>query len=87
MFKKVFTGIPTFAAYHQAQAWLKSHGYSYGPSSHDGPCAIFKGDCVISKWRNLSAKERKAVDGILDGDIRNGPVTVHLKVAPQSEAA
>jgi hypothetical protein len=87
LFIKTFTGESTFDAYHEACAWLDQNGYSHGPTSIDGPVAIFKGDCAVSKWRNLSAKERKAVDGLLDGDTRNGPITVRLKVAPESEAA
>jgi hypothetical protein len=87
LFTKTFTGAGTFDAYHAACAWLEKNGYSHGPTSIDGPVAIFKGDCDVSKWRNLNAKERKAVDGLLDGDTRNGPITVRLKVAPESEAA
>lgn len=87
LFTKTFTGACTFDAYHAACAWLDQNGYSHGPTSVDGPVAIFKGACIVSKWRNLSAKERKTVDGLLDGDIRDGPVRVRLKVSPDSEAA
>lgn len=87
LFTKTFTGESTFDAYHEACAWLDQNGYSHGPTSIDGPVAIFKGDCVVSKWRNLSTKERKGIDGLLDGDTRNGPITVRLKAAPASVAA
>jgi hypothetical protein len=86
-FIKTFTGDNTFDAYHAACAWLELNGYSHGPTSIDGPVAIFKGDCVVSKWRNLSAEERQAVDGLLCGDTRNGPIRVRLRAAPASEAA
>lgn len=87
IFIKTFIGESTFDAYHEACAWLDQNGYSHGPTSIDGPVAIFKGDWAVSKWRNLSAKERIAVDGLLDGDTRNGPIRVRLKLAPESESA
>lgn len=87
VFIKTFTGENTFDAYHEACAWLDQNGYSHGSTSIDGPVAIFKGDCAVSKWPNLSAKERKAVDGLLEGDTRNGPITVRLKAPPASVAA
>ena len=58
-------GTPHGATY-EACAWLKSNGYSYGSSSVDGPTGVLKGEGIyIAKWRNLSAKERKEMDGLL----------------------
>jgi hypothetical protein len=42
------------------------------------PRGILRGDAVIAKWRNLSHAERVALDGLMTGDMRHGPVTVTL---------
>jgi hypothetical protein len=82
MFKKVFSETGAFKALYAAQRWLAENGYSYGPTCVMHPAPILKGDYVIAKWRNLTKKEIKALDGWLDGDLREGPVTVQLKAAP-----
>lgn len=71
-----FQSDETFSAYRQAQQYLTDNGYSYGPSCVMYPTAILKGDYNIAKWKNLTAKERKQVDGIITGDMRHGPVTI-----------
>ena len=76
-----FTQGGTFEALEAAKAWLTENGYSYGSSQRDGPTAIKKGDCAISKWRNLSAGDRAVMDGTMDGDFRNGPVTIRIKAS------
>lgn len=38
-----------------------------------------RGDVLIAKWHNLSAKERAECDGVMTGDFRNGPVTINIK--------
>jgi hypothetical protein len=71
---------PTFSALYAAQYWLKQKGYSYGSLQALAPVAIFKGECAISKWRNLSREERNAADGVMtSSDFREGSVTVELK--------
>lgn len=54
-----------FDASRAAEDWLRKHGFSFGPSQADGPQAIWFGDCSISKWRNLSAAEKKTMDAVL----------------------
>jgi hypothetical protein len=82
MFKKVFSETGAFKALYAAQRWLEENGYSYGPTCVMHPAPILKGDYVIAKWRNLTKKEIKALDGWFDGDLREGPVVVQLKAEP-----
>lgn len=79
--EKVFpnTGIE-FSAINDAEKWLKENGYSVGPMDATAhKCAIFHGNYVIGKWRNLDHKEKDSIDGILTySDARNGEVKVVL---------
>lgn len=69
-----------FAAVNAARIWLQEHGYSYGSMCMDMPIGILKGSWVIAKWRNLTMKERKQLDGqMVSSDFRNGPVVIQLK--------
>lgn len=81
-----FTNTGTFQACYAAEAWLDARGFSVGPSQVDGPRAIWHGDCAISKWRNLSAQEKRAVHAIMDGELREGPVRIVLKPGATDEA-
>lgn len=81
-FIKTFSQPGTFKALHAAQEWLTQNGYSYGSTCVMHPTGILKGDYCIAKWRNLTKKEIRELDGSFDGDLREGPVTVRLKVAP-----
>jgi hypothetical protein len=76
-----------FAAYRAAEAWLAGFGYSVGRMQRGAPCGILRGDYDIQKWRNLSNAERRALDGTLSGNFRNGPVLVQLRegLAPAGE--
>lgn len=80
---KVFDKTGDFEAFREAENYLKKNGYSWGSMQRDDPIGIMKGDYDISKWRNLSSKERNALDGTITGDKRNGPVTVEIyRVTP-----
>lgn len=69
-----------FSATRQAEAWLTAAGYSYGRMQGHDPRGILKGrEWDIQKWRNLGPKERSALDGMMTGDPRNGPVFVTIK--------
>lgn len=72
-----------FMAYHAAESFAKEHGYSIGSMCSPMPTALFKGDCYVAKWRNLSKKEQDQVDGIITADgihgsYRSGPVKIIL---------
>lgn len=66
---KVFTYDPSdsdpWNAYFAAESWVMSQGYSVGRMQAGAPTAIFKGDCDVSKWRNLSRAEQEACDGTI----------------------
>lgn len=76
----------TFVALDAARCWLKDCGFSVGPSQADGPCAIWYGDYLISKWRNLSAAEKRQVHAIMEGNLREGPVRIKLMPAATPDA-
>jgi len=82
MFTKTFTEQGTFNALHTAEKWLTENGYSYGATSCMHPVPVLKGDWLIAKWKNLTKKEIAQLDGRIDGNWREGPVTVYLKEAP-----
>jgi hypothetical protein len=79
--KIVFTGTRDFEALNKATAWCRANGYSYGSMQADAPTGLLRGACEIAKWRNLTASEREALDGVLDAPgrkYRAGPVTITL---------
>jgi len=82
MFTKTFTEPGTFQALYAAEKWLADNGYSYGPGSAMHPMPVLKGDFVIAKWKNLTKKEIAQLDGKVDGNMREGPVHIVLKVGP-----
>ena len=82
MFTKTFTDAGTFEALHAAQKWLTQNGYSYGSSCVMHSIPVMKGDFIIAKWKNLTKGEIKQLDGEVSGELREGPITVRLKVAP-----
>jgi hypothetical protein len=87
MFTKTFNETGTFQALYAAKAWLAANGYSCGTTCRDMPCGILKGDFVIAKWKNLTKKESEQLDGRLEGDMREGPITITLKEAPPDSTA
>lgn len=81
VFKKVFESDEDFMASHAAEAWVRERGYSVGSRQRGAPTAIYKGDCDVAKWRNLSRQEQQQADGLMttaDPSYRKGPVTVEL---------
>lgn len=83
-FRKVFPHVPEngdFSAYHAAEAWLRERGFSYGSMQRGAPTAIYRGDCDVSKWRNLDEDDLSEIAGTIvgvGGRFREGPVTVTL---------
>jgi len=86
-FTTKFSEPGTFQALYAAQKWLEQNGYSFGSTCRGSPIGILKGDFIIAKWRNLTKREIEQLDGRMDGDMRNGPVTIHLNAGPAQEAA
>lgn len=76
---KTFSEKGDFKAVYAAENWLKENGYSVGIMQAGSPRGILKGYFMISKWRNLSTEEQDHLDGTMDGDMRNGPVTITIK--------
>lgn len=71
-----------FSAYNAATEWVRQQGLSCGSMQRGAPTLIYYGDCDVAKFRNISAQERKAAIGKIEGvagRFRGGPVTVTLK--------
>lgn len=77
---KTFTTPGEFVACREAEAWCKANGISVGRMQGHDPRGLLRGEFDIQKWRNLNAKERKALHGRMTGDMRNGPVTVSIEL-------
>lgn len=74
--RKTFKAGDDFEAFYAAEKWLEDNGYSSGSMERERPIGIAKGDCYISKWRNLG-QDKALLDGcIAAGDKRNSDVTV-----------
>lgn len=75
-----FNQAGTFQAMHAAEAWCRENGLSVGQSCATGPTGLLFGQYDwIAKWRNLTARERKALHGTMSGDMRDGPVVIVLR--------
>lgn len=83
----IFRAVPCndFGAQYAAEDWLKKRGFSWGSSQADGPQAIWYGDCSISKWRNLSTKEKRDAHAIMVGG-RGCDVRITLRAHAPEEA-
>ena len=65
-----------FSAYEAAKLSARAQGYSGGSMSYPHPTALIKGDAIVAKWKNLTAKERAGVDGIIEGAIVGSEVGI-----------
>lgn len=84
---KEFPEVPgdDFGAQRAAEAWLMNRGFSWGASQVDGPQAIWHGNYCISKWRNLSAEEKRDAHAIMEGH-RACAVRITLRAHAPAEA-
>ena len=74
-----------FAGISAAKEFLTSKGYSFGSMQREAPIGIYKGlpgqPVLISKWRNLSDDDKKALNGVIvfeGGSPRDGTAVVLL---------
>jgi hypothetical protein len=74
-----------FEAVYAAERWLDARGFSVGSSQAGAPRAIWYGDCYISKWRGLSAEDKRGMHAQMNGG-RGGPVRITLLPAASPEA-
>jgi len=71
-----------FEACRAAEAWCAEHGISVGRMQGRDPRGLLIGDFDIQKWRNMTPHERIHLDGKMGGDMRRGPVFVHMVRVP-----
>ncbi len=67
-----------FGAMRAAEHFLEEHGFSYGTNQKGAPRGVMLGAHHIPKWDELNERERGALDGLMSGDMRHGPVTVTI---------
>ena len=79
--KVVFTEVGDFVAVRAAEDWCANHGLSVGEMERWKPRGLLFGDDAIAKWPNLRQADRDVLDGMMTGDMRNGPVTVTIDAA------
>ncbi|MDR3100795.1 MAG: hypothetical protein LBV73_27495 [Paraburkholderia sp.] len=79
--KIVFDLPGDFAACYAAEEWCRERGIAVGAMQGRAPRGLKRGNHIIWKWRSLDHSERRALDGTMTGDMRNGPVTINLNVA------
>lgn len=77
--KKEFNHVGTFEAYWAAEAWCQENGISVAPMCYPYPTGLMRGNFSIAKYKNLTQKEIRTLDGTITGDFRDGPVFVELK--------
>jgi hypothetical protein len=75
-----------FVAESRAVAALEDCGFSVGHMQAHAPRGIPFGCYDIQKWKNLNAEHRRALHGLMNGDYRNGPVTVEIFDSAPDEA-
>lgn len=73
-----FASAHEFHAVRSAEHWCADHGYSVGEMQRGSPRGLLAGDYAVAKWRNLTIAEREQLDGVMEGDMRHGPVTVKI---------
>jgi hypothetical protein len=80
--EKRFEDTGTWAALNAAIAWAKDKGYNAGSLSHPYPLALVKGlygdSPLPNKWKDFKKGDMKFVDGMIDGNFRDGPITVKI---------
>jgi hypothetical protein len=76
--REIFNRPGDFVAISDAIKWCADRGVSCGSMQRDEPIGLIVGNFNISKWRNLSNRDRKELHGTITGDKRNGPVTVSI---------
>jgi hypothetical protein len=71
----IFAGLGTFDAYNAACSYLNDNGFNYGSTCVMQPMGFMKREWDIPwKWKNMTASQKKSVDGVMIGDMRSGPV-------------
>lgn len=75
-----------FAAETRAVALLESAGFSVGRMEAYAPRGILFGLYDIAKWRNLNEAHRRALHGVMTGDMRRGAVKVEIFASAPDEA-
>lgn len=75
----------SFAAFNAAVKWCKEQGFSVGRMCAGEPVGIRRGQFDIQKWTNMSAEDKRRLDGqiVPIGDFRDGGARVMLRANPE----
>lgn len=85
-FSRRFRCSGDFAAMHEAEEFLRDHGFSVGPAQGNDNRGIMFGPYAIAKWHNLNAQDQRAPHGVMAGNMQDGPVTVMIFADAPAEA-
>ncbi|ARR55358.1 hypothetical protein HY78_18885 [Rhizorhabdus wittichii DC-6] len=67
-----------FTAMYAAERACRDAGFSIGASQRGAPRGLLFGDFIISKWRNMTQRQRLDLHAEMVGG-RDGPVAVALR--------
>lgn len=82
-------GEEEWAAYHRAEKFLTDAGFSIGSMQRGFPTVAMFGDWDVSKWGNMTARERKDSHVYIEGargTFRGGPIRVSVRSNCPAEA-
>lgn len=69
-----------WSGYPKAVSFCQNKNLSVGQHQGPSPTALFNDDSIVSKWRNLSKKDKDEMFGYIDcPDKRNGTATVYTR--------
>lgn len=77
--KAIYQG-EEFKGFYAAEKAARCAGFTTGSMERDRPIAVFGADIehYTPKWRHLTQEDKKLLSGIIEGDKRNGPVTLTI---------
>jgi len=77
--KTIYQG-SEFKAYYAAEKAARDMGYTTGSMERDMPIAVFNADIehCAPKWRHLDDSDKKILSGVIEGEKRDGPVTLTI---------
>lgn len=78
-FRKTFSESGAFMACGFAKAFLTKRGFTYGPTQSRCPTGIRFGRLKVSRWNNMTDRQKRQLDGIMAGDVRTGPITILIR--------
>ena len=83
---RTFDDPGTFEAFNAATRFLEARGFSVGSVQAGSPTGVVFGRRLVAKWKNIPLNQHALLHGAIQGDTRNGPVTVTIKPTAPADA-